>query len=187
MTASTRRALSAVAIVCVAVAVQRAATSGWARAATADGTRYTLSPVGLSRAGVPGVSASAAYCRWWPMDGDRTLCAVGAGGAAAHERLRLAYPLLFVGLWTAVLSLVLQVIRIPASAARQSVLPIAVCVCTLVAIAIVRDAPNGLAVLQGVPVRFDTVGFGLVVAAAGLSAISATLLLGRELRSVPKP
>ena len=199
MIASSRRAVSAVAICCVAVATQRAATSAWASAAAADGTRYTLSPVGVSRApsGPPSDAAARPSssgspltvedCRWWPRYGDQSLCAVGPGAEGSFVRLRLAYPLLLVALWTAVLSLLLQVIRVPASATRQAVLPAAVCVCTLLAIVFLRRAPDALTALRGLSFDFGTVGFWLAVAAAGLSAVSATLLLAKEPRAVPEP
>lgn len=197
MIASTRRAISAVAICFVAVATQRAATSVWASAAAPDGTRYTLSPVGVSRApartpsaaatGAPSSASppTAADCRWWPQYGDRALCAVQPGAEGSFARLRLAYPLLLIALWTSVLSLLLQVIRVPASATRQAVLPTVVCVSALLAVVFVRQAPNALTAAQGLSFEFGTVGFWLAVAAAGLSAVSATLLLTKDPRAVP--
>ncbi|HNV77695.1 MAG TPA: hypothetical protein PKH96_23640, partial [Gemmatimonadaceae bacterium] len=79
------------AIFLTAIALQRACTLPWGRAAAPDGTTYELTAVGLSRlASPPGVVRSD--CRWWPRYGDATLCRAAPDGAVAHARLRFAYP-----------------------------------------------------------------------------------------------
>ena len=88
-----RRIAAAVTIFLAAIALQRACTQPWGRAAAPDGTTYELSAVGLSRLG-RSVTMARTDCRWWPRYGDVALCAAAPAGEAPHRRLRLAYPLL---------------------------------------------------------------------------------------------
>lgn len=171
-----RRILSALAIFLTAIALQRACTMPWASGAAAGGPRYVLSAVGLSRLPPSGVGPST-DCRWWPRYGDAALCAPRSGGEAAFDRLRIAYPLLQVGLWLAVASLLLQALRVPRTSMVQAALPALVSVGVGVAIRFAwRGAHEGLASLDGVVLQSGAFGLYAAVAALVLSATSAILL-----------
>lgn len=171
-----RRIASAVAIFLTAIALQRACTLPWGRAAGPDGTTYELSAVGLSR--LPEASgATRTDCRWWPRYGDATLCSVAPDGAAAHQRLRLAYPLLQVAMWLAVASVLLQALRVPRQRLLQVAVPALACALIGGAITFVaRGAREGLAALSGTTIDFGAAGHTFAIAAAVLSALSAVLL-----------
>jgi hypothetical protein len=171
-----RRIASAVAIFLTAIALQRACTLPWGRAAAPDGTTYELTAVGLSRlASPPGVVRSD--CRWWPRYGDATLCRAAPDGAVAHARLRFAYPLLQVALWLSVASVFLQALRVPRQRPLQVAVPLAACILSGGAIAVMsRGARTGLAALADAPPALGGAGHTFAIAAVVLSALSAALL-----------
>jgi hypothetical protein len=170
-----RRLLGAAAIFLTALVLQRACTLPWASGGEGE-VRFRLSVVGLSRHPATGDGPLVA-CRWWPRYGDAQLCAVPPGAAAAAERLRLAYPLLQVGLWLSIASLLLQALRVPRSWALQALLPAAVAVGALMAVIFVRQgAAHALTSLDGVPMHFAGPGFFAALAAVALAAASATLV-----------
>lgn len=171
-----RRVVSAVAIFLTAVALQQACTVAWAHATAERGTRYEMSVVGLSRLNAlpdqPRID-----CRWWPTYGSTELCAPNANAPAARGALRRAYPCLQVAMWLAVLSVLLQTLRVPRSRLLQGAVPATAA--TLVAVAIYSmlvGAGDGLAVLAPLEVRFNGVGFALAVVAM-LSSLASTILL----------
>lgn len=172
-----RRVVSAVAIFLTAVALQQACTVVWAHATAERGTRYELSVVGLSRIGaLP--DPPRTDCRWWPTYGSTELCAPNATAPAARGALRRAYPMLQVAMWLAVLSVLLQTLRVPRSRLVQGAIPAIAATLVVVAIASMRTGASlGLAVLEPLDVRFDGAGFVLAVAAAVFSVASAVLLL----------
>lgn len=181
MKSKTRRVLSGVALFLSALAVQRASTTPWGEGAAADGTHLLLSPIGLSHVVRPqDPIAPTVECRWWPRIGDASLCAPAAGGDRAYERLRLAYPALLVALWLAVGALLLQALRIPRAPAAHVALSAATFALVMSALVIVtRSGPDALAALQGVKLRFDSLGFVLAAGAAMLTAASAFLAAER--------
>lgn len=170
-----RRLLSAVAIFLTALALQRACTLPWGSGS--DGRlHFRLTVVGLSRTS-DGSDGAITDCRWWPRYGDAALCAVRAEGRTMADRLRLAYPLLQVGLWLAVASLLLQALRVPRLRLAQASLPAVIAAGTLAAIMFVRQgATDGLAALQGITLQLDGTGFMAAVAALILATASAALL-----------
>ncbi len=172
-----RRVVSAVAIFLTAVALQQACTVAWAHATAERGTRYEMSVVGLSRlSALP--DQSRTDCRWWPTYGSTELCAPTANAPAARGALRRAYPCLQVALWLAVLSVLLQTLRVPRSRLLQGAVPAAAAALVVTAISsMLVGAGDGLAVLAPLEVRFDGVGFALALLAAVLSMASAVLLL----------
>lgn len=171
------RMVSAVAIFLTAVALQRACTLAWGRTAATDTVRYEISVVGLSRVSDTG-DPPRTDCRWWPRYGDATLCGPSATDAPAHRALRSAYPMLQVAMWLAVVSLLLQALRVPRHPLLQAVVPATAAALTILAIVYVRrGASHGLAAISTVPMGFDAAGYRFAVAAAVLSAGSALLLI----------
>lgn len=171
------RVVSAVAVFLTAVALQQASTVTWARATAESGARYRMSVVGVSRMGTPS-DQPRTDCRWWPKYGSTELCAPTASAPAAQGALRRAYPCLQVAMWLAVLSILLQTLRVPRSRILQAAIPAGVSVLSIVAIySMLVGARDGLAVLQPLDVHFTGAGFALALIAAALSALSALLLL----------
>ena len=181
-----RRFLGAVAIFLTALALQRACTLPWGSGGTVAG-QYRLTVVGLTRLHAPGDGA-VVDCRWWPRYGDASLCAVAPDAAAAFERLRLAYPLLQVGLWLSVASLLLQALRVPRSRLAQALLPAAVAAAAATAILFVRDgAEQALASLRAIPIHFAGAGFVAAVVAAVLAVASTVLVASAPWPEAPPP
>jgi len=172
-----RRVVSAVAIFLTAVALQQACTVAWAHATATDGTRYEMSVVGLSRlSALP--DQPRTDCRWWPTYGSTELCAPTANAPAARGALRRAYPCLQVAMWLAVLSVLLQTLRVPRARVMQGAVPAAAATLVVVAIySMLVGAGDGLAVLAPLEVRFNGAGFALALIAALLSIASTVLLL----------
>jgi len=171
------RIVSAVAIFLTAVALQRACTLAWGRSAATDAVRYEISVVGLSRVPLAD-DVVRTDCRWWPRYGDAALCAPAATGEQAFRSLRFAYPMLQVAMWIAVVSVLLQALRVPRHHVLQALIPATAAALTLLAIVYVRrGAADGLAVLDALPMGFDAAGYRFAVAAATLSVGSALLLL----------
>ncbi|MFN8667797.1 MAG: hypothetical protein U0164_11525 [Gemmatimonadaceae bacterium] len=182
-----RRLASAVAIFLTAVALQRACTQPWGRAAAPDGTTYELSAVGLSRLG-RSVTMARTDCRWWPRYGDPALCAPAANGAAAFSGIRRAYPMLQVALWLSVLALFLQALRVPRNRWVQAIVPAAACALSWSAIlALSRGASNGLAALADAPLHLSRQGYFGAVAAVALSALSTILVVESFDERAPAP
>lgn len=182
MKSQTRRVLSAAALFLSALAVQQAATAPWGEGSAPDGTRFRLSPIGLSHVVTPqDPGAPTVECRWWPRIGEASLCAPAPGGERAYARLRLAYPALQVALWLSIAALLLQALRIPRAPIAHVALSTAPFALLASAILIVtRSGPEALAVLQGVRLRFDSLGFALAAGAAALTAASAFLAAERS-------
>lgn len=171
-----RRIAAAVTIFLAAIALQRACTQPWGRAAATDGTTYEMSAVGLSRLdrAAAGVRTD---CRWWPRYGDVALCAAAPAGEAPHRRLRLAYPLLQVALWLAVASLFFQALRVPRQRPLQALVPLATGALSGGAMVVMSlGARDGLAALAGTPMHFAEQGYLGALVAVILSAISTLLV-----------
>jgi hypothetical protein len=163
--------------------MQRSATIAWGSATAADGSRVRISPIGLSRVAVSSDATTGASCRWWPEGGDAALCATAAGGERAFANLRRAYPLLSVALWTAVVALFLQVLRIPRlPGVRAGITWMAAACCGAAVLSVVIGAQRALAVLIGRPVAYLTPGSVLVMLAMVLAVTSGWLQL-----SAPRP
>jgi len=162
-----------------AFCIQLSATSNWGSGAAADGSRYKVSPVGLRRALVASDGSAGEACRWWPAGaGNMQLCVVTPGGRAAFARLRAAYPLLSVALWTAVVSLFLQVLRLPRQIAVRAALAWFVTLLVATAtICVTYNAPRALVVLTGRPVTYGALGLWMAIAAMVSSGASGALVV----------
>ncbi|MCC6928445.1 MAG: hypothetical protein IT359_05565 [Gemmatimonadaceae bacterium] len=165
------------AVFLAAVALQRASTQPWGRAAAPDGTTYELSAVGLSRLG-RSATDTRTDCRWWPRYGDPALCAPAPGSSAAFAGIRRAYPMLQVALWLSVLALFLQALRVPRNRFAQAIVPAASGALAWSAIqALSRGASHGLAALADAPLHLSLQGYLGAVAAIVLSALSTVLMV----------
>lgn len=172
-----RRAVGAVAIFLTAIALQRACTLPWGRGTSLARVPYEVSAVGLSRLPV-GDNRSRVDCRWWPRYGDATLCAPAVGAPASHAALRRTYPLLQVGLWLSVASLLLQALRVPRSRMVQGAVPAAVAACSATAVvSLLQGAQRGLAALDGVSMSFTGSGALSAYVAVAASTLSAAMVL----------
>lgn len=178
MSSQTRRIVSAIAMFLCALSLQWAATAPWGEAAAADGTRYRISPIGIAHVVAPNEPSTPTIdCRWWPKVGTQSLCAVVTGYENAYKRLRLVYPGVQVALWMSVAAIFLQALRIPKSRTPHVVFTLVLLAIIVAVIATLRTAPGqALDVLQGIELRFSSLGFLLGSAAAALSLLSLFLL-----------
>jgi len=162
-----------------ALLFQRSATALWAEARAGDGRRLQVSPIGIADYGLGTSGTAPTECRWWPKLGSEELCAVAPDGAEQMKWLRRVYPLVVIALWTAVLALFLNALRIP-HLPRSAGIVVAMALPILAVIAlggVFRNATNALAVLSGLHLEPLAVGFGSVTAAAASSAIATVLLI----------
>jgi hypothetical protein len=174
-----RRFLEGVALlllVFAALLFQRSATASWIETRAADGARYTVSPIGLSEYR----NDERRECRWWPTLGDQVLCMMNdVGGLRPMTWLRRAYPLTVAALWTAVLALFLNALRIPRQApAIQVIAALAPSVLGAVALwTIWSGSTRALAVLEGLRPHPVWSGLGPMATATVFATASAVLLL----------
>lgn len=161
-----------------AILFQRAATAPWTEARATDGTRYVLSPIGLTEFKGDNPAAATA-CRWWPRFGNQQLCALNDTGGSRHMAwLRWSYPLTVVALWMSVLALFLNALKVPRQAPRVGAL-VALVPAALAVVAvwsIWTRAPLALAVLEGLEPSPVWTGVGAILAATLFTATAAALI-----------
>ena len=171
-------AVAAVLLVLAAFALQRSATSPWARATASDGARLVLTPVGLSRI-QPGTQS--VDCRWWPRWDKQALCTVAPGGERALSRLRAAAPLLQGGMWLAIGALFLIVLRVPKSPGVRGAVAWGATALVMAAIVLVMRSPrSALSALRDVPLELGAMGAVLAWAALILTFVAGLLELTRS-------
>jgi len=106
--------LAAVALLLAAWAVHSSIPLGWGGADAPDGTRFKVSPAGLSHVLEPHEAVSRDVKCWWsPPSGDATLCRPAPGAGAAHARLRAVRPVLLATVALAVAAAVLALAGAP--------------------------------------------------------------------------
>ena len=91
----------AVPLLIAGAAIYDASTLAWGGADAPDGTRYKVSPIGLSHVLSPHQTVSPAVdCRWHFAggDGDSDLCAMAPGAEIAYRQLLAVFPLLGLGI-----------------------------------------------------------------------------------------
>ena len=167
--------MAAMALLLAAWAVHSSIPLGWGAADAPDGTRFKVSPVGLSHVLQPHQTVSAdVKCGWSPPSGVAELCRVAPGGAAAHGRLRTVRPVLLGTVALAVTAALLAVagaplgIRLAASAgaAAGPVLALLLFATSVDrAILVLSTIPFGLAAALGTML----VGVAVVLALASLA------------------
>jgi hypothetical protein len=182
MQSQRRRIISAVFMFLVALALQRAATATWEEARATDGTRIRITPIGLAHVVAPSDPTIATVdCRWWPKIGSATLCAVRPDGAESYRRLRLAYPAIQVALWLAVVSIILQALRVPRQRWVHVAVSAGVFALVVSAIVLLRNMPaQTFVALDALPIDRTSLGSRLGWGAALLSFASTVLLIERS-------
>lgn len=157
-----------------AILLQRSATTAWSGGQAPDGLRYEVSPIGVARFDSSG--AAAGSCRWWPRLGDVALCEVADPSAFAW--LRRAYPFTVLALWTSVLALFLNALRVPRRAPLvRLAFTTAVPALALLALwSLSATATAALTALAEVVIDPFAGGSGLVLTAIALSAVATGLL-----------
>jgi hypothetical protein len=181
MTPRRRIGIALLLLAVAAIAFQQGATRSWGFADVPAGDRIIVSPIGLVRADGEAPHAPIAECRWWPRLGDPELCAP-ADGTSAMAWVRRAYPLAVAAIWTAVLALFLNALRIPRSLPSLGVLA-AAAAASLGALAIwslLGHAPDALAVLAGSTLGVTTAGFAAMGIGTVAAAAAALLLAGQR-------
>lgn len=95
----TRPLAAALGLLLAGAALYSSSTLGWGAADAPDGTRYKVSPVGLSHVLTPHQTVSRTIdCGWYRVSRHPARCEVGPGGASAFVRLHAVYPLLLLGI-----------------------------------------------------------------------------------------
>ena len=164
-----------------AAALYTARPLGWGAADAADGTRFKVSPVGLSHVLEPRQAVSPTRdCRWSPPSGDAALCAVAPGGASAFRALRLVPWIVILAALLCVAGAVLLLVRAPAMDRRaRRALTVSLVAALAGPLLFARSVPRALAALQGL--EFGVGGtrgvLQLCVTAAALSGMCAAMLL----------
>jgi hypothetical protein len=183
MTQRTRTGIALILLAVAAIAFQQGTTRAWAYADVPAGERILVSPIGLVRASGEEPHAPIAECRWWPRLGDPVLCAPSETGDGM-EWVRRAYPLSVIAIYTSVLALFLNALRVPRRLPSLGVLA-AAAAASLGVIAIwslLGHAPLGLGVLAGASLQVTRVGFVAMCVGTGAAAAAALLLAGQRRR-----
>jgi hypothetical protein len=88
------RVVVATALVLAALAFRSSSRLGWGAADALDGTRFKVSPVGMSHVLTPQQLVSETVdCGWHSASGYPTPCVIAADGQDAFTRLKAVYPL----------------------------------------------------------------------------------------------
>lgn len=180
MNQRTRTGIALLLLAVAAIAFQQGTTRTWANADVPAGERILVSPIGLVRASGEEPHAPIAECRWWPRLGDPVLCAPGE--ASDMEWVRRAYPLSVIAIWTSVLALFLNALRVPRRLPSLGVLA-AAAAASLGVIAVwslLGHAPSALEVLAGASLQVTGAGFVAMCVGTAAAAAAALLLAGQR-------
>jgi hypothetical protein len=176
------RILEGVALLLLAVSAlgfQGSATAPWAEARAGDGRRLQISPIGIADFGLGTSGTAPTECRWWPKLGDEELCAISNDAEREVTWLRRTYPYVVIALWTAVLAIFLNALRIPRVPRAAGVI-VAMVLPAFAALAyrgIFMGAPRALRVISGLSLDPVATGFGSIAVAAMCSAVATVLLV----------
>lgn len=128
---------------------------GWGGGDDPDGTRYKVSPIGMSHVLRPHQTVSPTEnCAWYFGGPDLGPCRIAAGGEAAFGRLRMVVPLGGVTAALCLVGVALALTRRGGGTASLLVAGVAVLLPALMLWIFARSAPQALADLAGT-------GFGL--------------------------
>jgi hypothetical protein len=182
MTQRTRAGIALLLLAVAAIAFQQGSTKTWAWADVPAGDRILVSPIGLVRASGEEPYAPIAECRWWPQLGDPVLCAPAE--TSGMEWVRRAYPLSVIAIWTSVLALFLNALRVPKRLPSLGVLAAAAAASLgIIAIwSLLGHAVTGLGVLAGATLQVTRVGFVAMCVGTAAAAAAALLLAGQQRR-----
>ena len=158
---------------------QRSATIPWAETRAPDGRRIQVSPIGLTDFGLGTTGTAPRECRWWPKLGSEELCALTPDATREATWLRRTYPFVVIALWTAVLAIFINALRIPhVPRAAGVVVAMALPVFALLAYrGIFMGAPSALSVLSGLRLEPIASGFAWIAAATFCSLLAVVLLV----------
>jgi hypothetical protein len=133
-----------------ALLVLSSLTMGWGGGDAQDGTRYKVSPVGLSHVLTPHQTVSATEdCRWYFGGPDRGPCRVAAGGETAFGRLRMVVPLGGVTVALCLVGIALALTGRRGTTVSLLVAGLAALLPALMLWIFARNAPRALADLAG--------------------------------------
>lgn len=182
------RRLEGIALILIAVSAilfQQSATRPWAEGRGPAGNRLAVSPIGIADYGLGTTGTAPVECRWWPKVGNEALCEVAPDGQAAMTRLRRAYPLAVVSLWTSILALFLVALRVPRRATWIGVIATAaVPVLAVSALWSLASSFGGaLTALQQANLHVSQRGFGSMFGGALLGAVALGLVLVSRMKA----
>jgi hypothetical protein len=134
-----------------AIALHSASTLAWGGADSPDGTRFKVSPIGMSHVLTPRQQVSSTVdCRWYHFTDAATPCARASGGVSAYYQLRAVYPMLWIAIALCVVgALQPYVARSRLPAAHRIVSAIAATVPALALWLFARSVGDALAALEG--------------------------------------
>ena len=165
----------AISLLLAGVALRSASTLGWGGADAPDGTRFKVSPIGLSHVLTPRQPVSSTVdCRWYRVTGNARPCALAAGGTSAFRQLLAVYPLLWVGIGTCLIGILLQAWSgSPSRLAQRIVSGVAAMVPALALWLFARSVDRALAELGGLFVGTGGTLGAMQVTAAILLSLAA--------------
>ena len=115
------RLATVAALLAAAAALHASSTLGWGAADAPDGTRYKVSPVGLSHVLTPHQPISRTIdCGWYGASRYEEPCAIAEGGTMPFAILRSVYPLVLSAALCCVIGAALSVTRRTRSAHYRS-------------------------------------------------------------------
>ena len=175
MRPATMRLAALLLLLTASLCSHQASTRGWGEGLGSDGTRYRLSPNGISHLTPDG--SALARCRWFPLHGTDPLCQAAPGAESRYQRLTYAYPALQGGAWLSFLAMLVLTLAGPqASILIRSLAIFGTLTAILGTLLVLGSAPSAVAVLMGLSFGFG--GPGLVMGLiAPVAAATAALLI----------
>ena len=167
---------AALALLAAAALFQSSPRRTWGGADVPDGTRYKVSPVGLSHVLTPNRTVSETVdCGWYAASGETASCEVASAGA--FQRLRLVFPLLMLAALTCVAAAGMSLQPGWRLHPVQRGLGVGAALAALVSVPLFQESiGKALAALQGLATGVGgTLGMMQLVAGVVLGAVVATL------------
>ncbi|MGH9849550.1 MAG: hypothetical protein ACREBD_06795 [Blastocatellia bacterium] len=89
----------AVPLLLAAALLHDSSTLTWGGADAPDGTRYKISPIGITQVLSPNQTVSPTVkCRWYFAGGDADMCAMAPGATLAYRQLLAIFPVICLGI-----------------------------------------------------------------------------------------
>jgi len=99
----------AVPLLLAAVALYDSSTLTWGGADALDGTRYKISPIGITHVLSPNQTVSPIVkCSWYFAGGDTAMCAMAPGAGVAYRQLLAIFPFVCLGIVICLIGCVAQ-------------------------------------------------------------------------------
>jgi hypothetical protein len=177
-------AAAALAFCIAAFMLHTSLTLGWGSAVAPDGTRFKISPIGLSHVLQPDQAVSPTRdCRWSPQSGEKELCKVRPGGESAYRQLRSVGLIVETGFWFCILAALLGFLR-PGLPAARAVFSIGALVAAPVAMSLFAiSVPEAIAALHELPFELSATRATMqLLLATQLAAIGTALQFSRPTR-----